>query len=82
MMTPKSTSGAIILPTEIVLLICGFIRDQPVQRHRCRLVCHQWYNTIDFKDKVVIESTEDINEMVRIVTSQENRRFGRVIRFM
>ncbi|KAI0722114.1 hypothetical protein C8Q72DRAFT_60900 [Fomitopsis betulina] len=69
-------SGAIILPTEIVLLICGFIRDQPVQRHRCRLVCHQWYNTIDFKDKVVIESTEDINEMIHVTIPRSPSRIA------
>ncbi|KAI0722111.1 hypothetical protein C8Q72DRAFT_896192 [Fomitopsis betulina] len=68
---------------EILLLIFGFLRDQPVQLYRCRLVCHQWYHVIDKpKDEVRIRSEEDAAEMVRIMVSQENRRFGRLIESM
>ncbi|KAI0722117.1 hypothetical protein C8Q72DRAFT_60956 [Fomitopsis betulina] len=81
--TPTTyTSDAIILPTEILLLIRSFLRDQPVPRSRCRLVCHLWFHFFRVENMTRIASTEDMNVMARIMTSQENRRFGRFVSSM
>ncbi|KAI0714491.1 hypothetical protein C8Q72DRAFT_868840 [Fomitopsis betulina] len=77
------TSDAIILPMTILVHIFGFLRDQPVQRYRCRLVCHEWYHAIGDPETIVrIASEEDVGETVQIMMSEENRRVGRVIQRM
>lgn len=69
-----------------MLLIFGLLADHPVQLYLCSLVCRAWYfgsgGDLDWSTSVQIESEGNLRRLAHIITSPNNFRYGRLVKWM
>lgn len=75
-------SRRFVLAQELIDTIADFLWDEPVQLARCCLVCCAWYFAArrHLSPSVALCGRDTLDDLVRILMSKENNRYGQAVR--